>query len=910
MSLGRRVLACFFALVLPLAALAAERGHPAAVAGVMDLPGPVTRPLALQGEWGFAWHDFVAPGWVQLPTRAMAPVPSSWNELAAGGKPHGSDGWGSYVLQVNCPRGTALAVEALGQRTASRLFVNGTQVALHGEPGTASDNTWAAVHTRVPITREFACPLRLTLHVSNFDHRAGGFVRPLRVAPAEVLARDRESGVIYAAALLTAYLLTGLVALIFFAVRRREVAPLAFALFCIAMAVYTDMLGERLLLRGLPPQISWLAYMRIEYLSWVTAMALFFLTLRNLFPAEIDRRVLRAVLATLAVSALAVIVLPPGVYSHLALPGQAIAVLVALYVAVALVRAQRRTRFDAQVLLAGMLAVLASLAMDLLLIDTPGPDRKFAPIGFAFFLLSPAVVIARRLSQALNAEERALTLEENARLREDVERISRHDLKTPLHSILGATRLLRDDHRLTADQRELVGVLHRSGFRMLEMVSLSLGLLKMETGKYDFRPQAVDLREVVTRVLIDLHSHAEAHSVTLHLRGFEHTPVYVRGEELLCYSIIANVVKNAVEAAGAGRQVSLELSPGDPVSLTVHNPGTVPPPVAARFFDKYFTSGKSGGTGLGTYSARLMARAQQGDLQLDTSGAAGTTLTLTLRPLQEDAPLAAPVTLAERPAAHWIGEMPPRDVLVVEDDEYTRLVTRRFLPSPPFNLETAPNGQAGIEAMTRRWPHYLLVDMEMPLVDGLELVRWVRRQEAEHRRRRCQVVMMSGNDDEASAVRALHAGVDRFLLKPVSRELLLSTLRELEQGQAARPELLQDDAFGDDEDSVRLDPPEPAQAGDEVVAVDADWIELFPGFLRSQRDTVEAMARALAAGDRDDVQFLAHRATGGLATMGLRWAARQCRVVEQDALRASQEQLQRCIDDLREHLRKVRFQPA
>src|SRR5205085_5386964 len=151
-------------------------------------------------------------------------------------------------------------------------------------------------------------------------------------------------------------------------------------------------------------------------------------------------------------------------------------------------------------------------------------------------MLSPAVVIARRLSHALNAEERNRTLEENARLREDVERMSRHDLKTPLNSILGAARLLRDDPRLPADQRELVDVLQHAGRRMLEMVNLSLGLFRMEMGSYGFVPQAVDLREVVTRVLVDLHSAAEANAVTLHLHGSDRSPVHVRGEEPLCYS--------------------------------------------------------------------------------------------------------------------------------------------------------------------------------------------------------------------------------------------------------------------------------------------------------------------------------------------------------------------------------------
>jgi signal transduction histidine kinase/DNA-binding response OmpR family regulator len=867
--------------------------QPAAIQGHLELPDRLPEPVALQGEWGFSWQKFVDPAWERLPTASFAPVPSSWNQLTVEGKAPGPDGWGSYALLVNCPAGQSLAVEAVGQRTASRLFVNGTLVGAHGQPGPSPADSWAAVHSRIPVSREFACPLRITLHVSNFDHRGGGFVRPLAVGPADLLARQRESRLVYGAALLSAYLFTGAIALIYFAVRRRERLPLVFGLFCLAMAVYTDMIGERLLLRPLPPQVSWLQYMRVEYLSWIAAMALFVLTLRGLFPAEIHRRVAQGVLAMLGAAGLAVIVLPPGVYSHIALPGQAIAVLVGIYIVAAMVRAQRHAPGDARVLLFGMVAVLATLAIDLLLIDAPRPDTKFAPFGFALFLLSPAVVIARRLSHALNAEERSRTLQENARLREDVERISRHDLKTPLNSILGVTRLLRDDTRLSTEQRELVGVLQRAGYRMLEMVNLSLGLFKMETGTYDFRPQAVDLRDVVNRVLVDLYSHAEAHEVTLHLEGSDRAPVHVRADELLCYSIVANLVKNAVEASAPGHRVSVALHPGEPVALTVHNPAEVPPEIASRFFQKYVTRGKSGGTGLGTYSARLMARAQQGDLQLRT-GAEGTTLTLTLKPLKEEPPAPVPATLAERTPAEWVSDLPQRELLLVDDDEYTRLVMRRFLPSPPFTFDTASNGQAAIDAMTRRWPQLLLLDMEMPRKSGVETLRWVREQEASQGRPRCHVVMMSGNDDDAAAAQALQAGADRFLAKPVSREALLSTLHDLQAGR-----------------------PEPAVAAaatgapqENIIRVDPEWMEVFPGFVRAQRETVEAMARALAAGDRDDVQFLAHRAFGALAAMGMHWGARQSRSVERDALDAPSQQLEEKISALREHLRNVRIESA
>lgn len=793
MLYGRRLFNSFLVLLslalLPVCTALAHDHEPTAQQGRLDFSQRLDRTIALRGEWGFAWQQFVDPAWEQLPAQAYATAPGSWNALGANGKPDGPNGWGSYLLQLNCPAGRSLAVEASHQRTASRLFVNGELVAAHGEPGTTAQASQAALQARTPISREFACPLRLTLHLSNFDHRVGGFVRPLRAGPADLLERQRESRIIYQAGLLSAHLLTAVLAFIFFVVHRRDRVALVFAFFCIAMAVYTDMLGERLLLRSWPGPIPWVTYTRIEYLSWITAMVLFFKTVRGLFPADIGSRVSQAVIGMLVAAGVGVALTPPAVFSYVVVPGQVIAVLVSAYLAATMLRASRRGREGSQVLLAGMLAVLLTFFIDLLLLGRAEAVPKLAPIGFALFLLSPAAVIAGRVSRALNAAERGRTLEENARLREDVERMSRHDLKTPLNSIVGVARLLREDARLSADQRALVGVLERASLRMTEMVNLSLGLFRMETGRYELRPVAVDLRQVTARVLVDLQGLAAPRSVVLHLEDADPSPVLVRGEELLCYSIVANLVKNAVEACHAGDRVAIRLTRGDPVMLSVHNPGAVPADIEDRFFDKYVTHGKRGGTGLGTYSARLMARAQKGELTLRTGAAIGTTLTLSLPASRANAPWKAPAA-SQAPAtalSSWTPGSPARSVLLVDDDELNRFVTSQLLPSPSFAVTAAADGQAAVDAMSRHWPHFLLLDMEMPGMSGLDVLNWVREQEAIQGRPRCRVIMISGHDDGASAARALEAGAERFLVKPVSRDRLLSTLAELEADHALSP---------------------------------------------------------------------------------------------------------------------------
>ena len=121
MSSGRRIPGALVFLLLLLVIGSAGAKQPAALQGRLDLPPGLQRAVPLQGEWVFAWQQFLDPGWDRLPAGALVPVPSSWNDLDAAGKESGPDGWGSYALLVNCPAGQSLAVEAVGQRTASRL---------------------------------------------------------------------------------------------------------------------------------------------------------------------------------------------------------------------------------------------------------------------------------------------------------------------------------------------------------------------------------------------------------------------------------------------------------------------------------------------------------------------------------------------------------------------------------------------------------------------------------------------------------------------------------------------------------------------------------------------------------------------------------------------------------------------
>ncbi|CAM2010849.1 hybrid sensor histidine kinase/response regulator [Acanthopleuribacter pedis] len=225
-------------------------------------------------------------------------------------------------------------------------------------------------------------------------------------------------------------------------------------------------------------------------------------------------------------------------------------------------------------------------------------------------------------------------LQAYARMREDMERISRHDLRTPLNVVINLPQMLLEDDELELDEetRGCLDTILRAGYRMLSMIDMSLDLVKMEQGTYDLKPIAVDLVGVVRKVVADLRTHAAANEVQLvtHWPGAPLAELFITGEELLCYSMTANLVKNAIEASPRGSAVTLSFLPDPTHCLSIHNLGVIPAAARPVFFEKYSTYGKEGGTGLGTYSARLIARTMKGDMGFETSDEKGTEIVIRL----------------------------------------------------------------------------------------------------------------------------------------------------------------------------------------------------------------------------------------------------------------------------------------
>ncbi|EGB15033.1 multi-sensor signal transduction histidine kinase [Pseudodesulfovibrio mercurii] len=222
-------------------------------------------------------------------------------------------------------------------------------------------------------------------------------------------------------------------------------------------------------------------------------------------------------------------------------------------------------------------------------------------------------------------------------LRADVDRIVTHDLKAPIIGVIDGCRLLlMEEERLDGELSEMLHLIEHQAEKALRLIGLSLTLYRIEAGTYAYEPEPTDLMAVIREALGNLGGRIadRGQTVAVSLDGRPddgRDALVVPANPLLLETMVSNLLLNAVEAAPDGGAISVRVAPGDPTVLVIANPGAVPGSLRETFFDKYATHGKQGGTGLGTYSARLAATAMGGAIALEVSDAEDrTTLRVTL----------------------------------------------------------------------------------------------------------------------------------------------------------------------------------------------------------------------------------------------------------------------------------------
>ena len=211
-------------------------------------------------------------------------------------------------------------------------------------------------------------------------------------------------------------------------------------------------------------------------------------------------------------------------------------------------------------------------------------------------------------------------LAEIDRLRNDIERMMQHDLKTPLLVIMGYSELMSEYDISNEEKLSYSKAIYAAGNKILYMVDNSLNLYKMEMGTYEYIPESVEFNDLIEDVIKDLKSFAASKQLKIEIESTENKNFEAAAERHLSYSLFANLLRNAIEASPDDGALTIKMHhENDQSVIAITNLGCVPESIRATFFEKYATSGKKNGNGLGTYSAKLMAETQRGTIDMETN---------------------------------------------------------------------------------------------------------------------------------------------------------------------------------------------------------------------------------------------------------------------------------------------------
>lgn len=352
-----------------------------------------------------------------------------------------------------------------------------------------------------------------------------------------------------------------------------------------------------------------------------------------------------------------------------------------------------------------------------------------------------------------------------------------HEIRTPLNSVLGMAHLALQT-RLDDKQRDYLSKIAISGQHLLGLINDILDFSKIEAGKLALDNTDFDIKTLLEELRALLAQRAAEKGLQLEIVLQPQVARYLHGDVLRLRQVLLNLLSNAIKFTDRGTvSLLVSMQPGERVGFSVCDSGIgISEEAQARLFQSFeqadgSTTRKYGGTGLGLAISYQLLQLMGGSLQVHSRPGQGSEFRFSLLlPAINHAP---PPPVAPRPAQNYRRQLAGKRVLLAEDHPFNQQVASELLQAVGMQVSIAADGRQALQQAQRQAFDVILMDMQMPELDGVEASRLLRR---EPRLDAVPIIAMTANVSTEDRQRCLHAGMNDFVGKPIQPDKLYHTL--------------------------------------------------------------------------------------------------------------------------------------
>jgi signal transduction histidine kinase/CheY-like chemotaxis protein len=387
-------------------------------------------------------------------------------------------------------------------------------------------------------------------------------------------------------------------------------------------------------------------------------------------------------------------------------------------------------------------------------------------------------VVQLRLAEAKKlAEGRAQRAQEAASAKSDLLAVMSHEIRTPINGVLGFANLLLDTP-LNNEQREFAQTVRRSSDALLTVINDVLDYSKIEAGRMSIEQIDMNLQSVCDGVRAILQSAALERGVSMRIDYDDRLPKYIKGDPARIRQVLLNLAGNAVKFTESG-SVHITVTQLDATRLKVGVTDTgigISSEQLATLFQRYTqadssTARRYGGTGLGLAISKTLVELMGGEIGALSTPGAGSTFWFVL-PLRAGAPTELAVPAPPPPPS---SPERPR-LLLVEDNFVNQRVALYLLAKLGYEVDVAQNGREAIDRLSRTRYRLVLMDCQMPEMDGFETTRLIRDPASRVLDHDVPIIAMTANAFPEDRARSIGSGMNDFLSKPVDPSMLAAML--------------------------------------------------------------------------------------------------------------------------------------